>query len=70
VIISIDDQIKCIAREGVLRKNVYKSRVAKGRMSQAESDTELTRMRAVLRTLKAVRELDPKWGTDGSGTEA
>lgn len=52
---TIDDQIKCVAREIALRKNVYPKWVQSGRMKQAVADRELTTMEAVLSTLQRVK---------------
>jgi hypothetical protein len=52
--ISLRDQIACVRRELALRERVYPSQIAAGKMKQAEADTELARMRAVLDTLEHV----------------
>lgn len=52
---SIEDQISCVEREIALRGRVYARQVAAQRMSQKFADYELTVMRAVLDTLRAVR---------------
>lgn len=54
--VSIDDQIKCVEREITMRQKVYPRWVRAGQMSQIEADLELRRMRAVLATLKELRQ--------------
>ena len=53
--ITLEDQIACIERELGYRRSVYARRVADQKMSQALSDREISRMEAVLATLKALR---------------
>lgn len=53
--VSIEDQIKCVARELALRRNVYKGFVARGKMTQITADKEIEAMTAVIETLKALR---------------
>lgn len=48
----IADQIKCVARELALRKNVYRKRVAARSMDQEHADQELAAMESVMETLK------------------
>jgi hypothetical protein len=52
---TITQQIACVARELALRRNVYPCRVTAGRMSQADADTEIASMVAVLATLERMR---------------
>lgn len=54
--ISLDDQIKAMHRELALRKNVYRKRVADGRMSITEAIAEYSRALAVVKTLRALSE--------------
>ena len=49
---TIDEQIKSVAREIAIRKNVYPKWVASGRMKLNESEKEIKMMEAVLDTLK------------------
>lgn len=55
VVITIDAQIACVARELKLRRNVYKRRVGAGFMTQKLADKEMARMEAVLLTLARVK---------------
>jgi len=50
--ISIDDQIQCVAREIAMRQRVYTRRVQAGQMDPDEADREIETMKAVLETLK------------------
>jgi hypothetical protein len=43
----VEDKLKCIQRELVLRKNVYKTRVGLGKMKQAQADREIAIMEAI-----------------------
>lgn len=52
--ISLRDQIACVRRELALRERVYPRQVAAGNMKQAEADTEVARMKAVLDMLERV----------------
>jgi len=54
--ITLDDQIACVKRELALRERVYLRQVSAGRLRQTAADRELALMRAVLRTLLALRE--------------
>lgn len=49
--VSLDDEIKAVKRELAMRERVYPGWVKAGRMRQAEADTEIRRMRAVLKRL-------------------
>lgn len=49
---SLPDQIDCVKREIGMRERVYPTWVQRRRMSQEQADRELSRMRAVLRTLQ------------------
>lgn len=53
---SIEQQITEVNRELALRRNVYASRVAGGKMRQAEADLCMARMEAVLATLVFCRD--------------
>lgn len=53
--ITIDQQIAEVGREIGLRKNVYPSFVARGKMTQAEADDHTARMEQVLLTLKWIK---------------
>jgi hypothetical protein len=45
---TIAEQIKSVAREITLRRNVYRSRVQQGKMKESESSHELACMQSVL----------------------
>jgi hypothetical protein len=49
--IPLDKQIAAVRREIALRKNVYPSFIARGKMKQAEADHQLAAMQAVHDTL-------------------
>ena len=51
-VITIADQVKCVERELAMRKNVYPKWVAAGKMREETANMEISRMEAVLRTLK------------------
>lgn len=53
-LVALADQIRCVERELQFRHRVYARRVKEGSMEQAESDREITRMTAVLETLRDV----------------
>ena len=57
--IPIEDQIRAVAREVALRKSVYAKRVEAGKMKADEARAELDAMKAVGRTLVAVRDAEP-----------
>jgi hypothetical protein len=63
--IGIDEQIKAAERELAMRVHVYPHRVASGKMKQEAADLELTRIRAILRTLEAVKKAKPDWESHG-----
>lgn len=50
--VSIEDQIKEVAREIALRRNVYRGWVKTGRLTQEASDKQIGAMEAVMETLK------------------
>ena len=52
---TLQDQIDCVKREIAMRERVYPGWVERRRLSQEQADRELTRMRAVLRTLQVVK---------------
>ena len=54
--VSLEDQIKCVAREIKIRQTVYPQWVRTGRMRQDTADVEIARMTAVLETLKGLQE--------------
>jgi hypothetical protein len=54
--VSIDDQIKCVAREIALRRTCYPRWVMNGKMKDAQALWELAAMEAVLETLKSTNE--------------
>lgn len=55
MMVKIEDQIACVARELAMRRNVYKKWIASGRMKQADADREIEHMEAVLATVKDVQ---------------
>lgn len=52
----IEDQIKEVARELALRRNVYPGFVSRGKMREAEAAEHIEKLDAVLETLKWLRE--------------
>jgi hypothetical protein len=50
--ISINAQIEEVTRELGLRKNVYETEVAKGKMRRSVADLHMARMQGVLATLE------------------
>ena len=52
----LDRQIKCLARELAMRRNVYPKWVASGRMKQEESDAEIDAMDGALRSLEFMKK--------------
>jgi hypothetical protein len=60
---SLHDQMNCIKRELTFRHRVYPRQVASGNMTAQAADYELTTMQAVLNTLKALAEAQPKAAT-------
>jgi len=52
---TLDEQIASVERELRYREHVYPRRVLDKKMSQALSDREMTRMKAVLATLHMVK---------------
>ena len=65
--ITLADQIACVERELKFRRRLYPHWVATRKMEQAEADTELARMEAVLVTLKG---LEPYLFKQGGGEVA
>lgn len=58
--VALADQISCVRRELSMRQRVYPRWVSAGKMTQADSDREITTMIAVLATLQALqREREP-----------
>lgn len=53
-LVSARDMVACVGREVRMRESVYPKWVRSGRMTQAEADLELVRMRAVLNLVSAV----------------
>lgn len=50
--ITLADQIRCVAREVALRRNLYARRVENGSMKQATAAHEIACMEAVLATVQ------------------
>ena len=58
--VALADQIACVRRELAMRQRVYPRWVYAGKMTQADSDREITTMIAVLATLQEVqRQREP-----------
>lgn len=58
--VALADQIACVRRELAMRQRVYPRWVSAGKMTQADSDREITAMIAVLATLQEVqRQREP-----------
>lgn len=55
MMVKIEDQIACVARELAMRRATYKKWVGLGKMKQADADLEIERMEAVLATVKDVQ---------------
>lgn len=53
--VSLDDQIACVFRELRMRESVYARQVENRKMSRDVADRELSRMRAVLKTLEGLK---------------
>ena len=51
---TLDDQIRCIARELALRKRVYPRLLTQGTMTQDQAAHEIRTMQSVLATLQAL----------------
>lgn len=64
--ITLDQQIACVAREIALRRNVYPKWAASGRMKQETADKELAGMEAVIETLKQAKDNDGLFGVECS----
>lgn len=66
---SIDEQIEEVSREIAMRERLYPGWVRTGRMTLHGSLRQLRRLRAVLRTLQAVREAsnEAAMGSGGGG---
>lgn len=54
--IPLAEQIRCVERELVMRRNVYRKRVLDGRMMEDVAGREIAGMQAVLDTLKKQRQ--------------
>lgn len=58
--VALADQIACVRREIAMRQRVFPRWVHAGKMTQADSDREITTMIAVLATLQEVqRQREP-----------
>jgi hypothetical protein len=53
--VSLADQIRCVGREIGMRRGVYRTWIASGRMKQETADAELAAMEAVYQTLKKLQ---------------
>ena len=67
--VSLADEITCIEREIGFREKCYPRWVREKKLTQQAADTEMERMRAVLKRLQAARIADVFTSTDGQ-TEA
>ena len=54
--IPLEAQIACVEREIAMRLSAYPRFVQEHRMRQAKADHEIAAMRAVLTTLKSIKE--------------
>lgn len=63
--VPLADQIACVERELAMRRRVYPGWVANGRMQIVTAELEITRMVAVLETL---RQLEPDLRETGSAS--
>jgi hypothetical protein len=54
--VPLDAQIACVDREIGMRVKVYARWVSEKKLTQAKADHELAAMRAVLTTLKKIKE--------------
>jgi hypothetical protein len=50
--ITLNDMVQCAGREVGLRRQVYPSMVARGKLSQAKADEQIEVMEAIYRYLK------------------
>ena len=59
-------QLKCVQREIYMRENHYPSFVARGKMTKAKADEELSAMKEVEKTiiLAQRKNLDKPWNQD------
>ena len=53
--VSLDEQLACVEREIKMRERVYPGLVENGKMSRPQADLEITKMRAVLTTLRSLK---------------
>jgi hypothetical protein len=54
---TLDEQIACVRREVGVRERVYPGWIEKGRIKPEAADRELEHMKAALRTLEHLRQL-------------
>ncbi len=59
--ISIDAQVRCVQRELALRGNVYKKRIAAGKMDRQDAVKEYRTMQAVVESLKSISFQKTRW---------
>ncbi len=55
-VITIETQIKAVAREIAMRRNLYPKWIASGRLTQDKADAQIAEMEAVIETLKSVAQ--------------
>lgn len=58
--VTIDVQLKCVAREIALRRNVYRRRIEQGAMKPEEAQREITAMEAVYQSLLLLQAPRPE----------
>jgi len=54
----LDRQIQCVEREIAMRRAVFPTRVAAGKMPQSAADDEIAAMEGVLKTLQFMRQYE------------
>lgn len=68
--VTIDQQLKAVAREIAMRRNVYRRRVSQGAMKPEEADREIAAMEAVHLSLRLLENVDVYRGTEALLDEA
>ncbi len=66
--ITLADQIACVEREIKMRERVYPTRVALGRMTEANARKEIHRMQAVLETLQKLDGIESLFPPEDEAT--
>lgn len=57
--VTLDEQIRCVEREIVMREHVYPRLVAQGKMTKTKSTYEMGAIKAVLQTLLNLKGEEP-----------